>query len=70
MRESDKDLQLTKKIMEGDAALAFLKSSRMARSDSPTYLLKSSGPLTAIKLRPASVARALAIIVLEQPGGP
>lgn len=54
----------------GLAALAFLKMSRIARSDSPTYLLKTSDPLTAKKLRPVSVARALAMSVLEHPGGP
>jgi hypothetical protein len=42
----------------------------MAFSVSPTYLEKSSGPLIAIKLRPDSVARALAVRVFEQPGGP
>jgi hypothetical protein len=39
-------------------------------SDSPTHLENSSGPLTAIKLRDDSVARAFAIMVLLQPGGP
>lgn len=42
----------------------------MAFSDSPTYLLKSSGPLIAMKFSLLSVAIALAIIVFEQPGGP
>ena len=37
---------------------------------SPTYLLNSSGPFTAKKFNPASVANALAINVLEHPGGP
>lgn len=90
----------------GEAALAFLKTSLTARSESPTYLLKScyrgtskketrietevsltesarahlsqrsvsksltSPPLTAMKFKPLSVAIALAIKVLEQPGGP
>ncbi|KAH3682782.1 hypothetical protein WICPIJ_006241 [Wickerhamomyces pijperi] len=60
----------SKKMIEGEAALAFLKISRIAFSDSPTYLLKISGPLTARKFTPDSVARALAVSVLEQPGGP
>jgi hypothetical protein len=33
--------QLTKKMIDGDAARAFLKISRTARSDSPTNLLSS-----------------------------
>lgn len=32
---------LTKKMMEGEAARAFLKTSLTARSDSPTYLLSN-----------------------------
>ena len=60
----------SKKMMEGELSLAFLKISLIAFSVSPTYLLKSSGPLIAIKFSPLSVASALAIIVLEQPGGP
>ena len=56
--------------MEGELSLAFLNISRIAFSVSPTYLLNSSGPFTAMKLSPDSVASALAIIVLEQPGGP
>ncbi|CQB88202.1 Uncharacterised protein [Chlamydia trachomatis] len=60
----------SKKIIDGDAALALRKISRMALSDSPTYLLKISGPLTAKKLSPDSVAKALAVKVFEQPGGP
>ena len=42
----------------------------MAFSDSPTHLLNSSGPLTAIKFNPDSVAKAFASKVLEHPGGP
>lgn len=41
-----------------------------ALSDSPTHLLNSSGPFTAKKLSPLSVASALATRVLLQPGGP
>ena len=44
------------KTMAGAAARAFRKTSRTARSESPTHLLKSSGPLTAKKLSPLSVA--------------
>ena len=76
---------LTKNMMEGEAALAFLNISRTALSDSPTYLFNSypsqldtrervdeltSGPLTAIKFKPLSVASALAVMVLLHPGGP
>lgn len=42
----------------------------MAFSLSPTYLEKSSAPLTARKLSPDSEATALASSVLLQPGGP
>jgi hypothetical protein len=42
----------------------------VAFSESPTYLRRSSGPLTARKLSALSVASALASSVLEQPGGP
>ena len=41
-----------------------------ALSDSPTHLLNNSGPFTAKKLSPLSVASALATRVLLQPGGP
>ena len=60
----------SKKTMLGAAARALRKISRTARSDSPTYMLISSAPLMAMKFRPASVATALAVRVLEQPGGP
>ena len=60
----------SKKIMLGAAARALRKISRTARSDSPTYMLISSAPLMAIKFKLASVATALAVRVLEQPGGP
>ena len=39
-------------------------------SDSPTYLEKISGPLTAKKFIPLSEASALTNRVLLQPGGP
>ena len=35
--------------MDGADCLAFLKISRMARSDSPTHLEMSSGPLMLMK---------------------
>ena len=60
----------SKKMMLGAAARALRKTSRMARSDSPTYMLVSSAPLTAMKFSCASCATALAVRVLEQPGGP
>jgi len=60
----------SKKTILGELSLAFLKISRIAFSVSPTYLLNNSGPFTAMKFRPLSVARALAIIVFEHPGGP
>lgn len=60
----------SKKITAGAHSLARLNTSLSAFSESPTYLLKSSGPLTAKKFNLLSVAIALAIIVLEQPGGP
>ena len=63
-------VELTKKMMLGDAARAFRNTSRTARSDSPTNLLSNSGPLIARKLMPLSVAKALAIMVLLHPGGP
>src|SRR6266566_4972659 len=40
----------SKKIMDGAALRPFLKTSRMPFSDSPTHLLKSSGPLIEMKL--------------------
>mmetsp|Transcript_116776 Transcript_116776/g.324649 ORF Transcript_116776/g.324649 Transcript_116776/m.324649 type:complete len:214 (-) Transcript_116776:210-851(-) len=60
----------SKKMTQGAAVLAFRKTSRTARSLSPTYLEKSSGPLIEMKFISVSVATALAIIVFEQPGGP
>lgn len=36
----------SKKIMHGEHVLARLNSVRMLNSPSPTYLLRSSGPLT------------------------
>ena len=60
----------SKNITEGAHNLALLNTSLTAFSESPTYLLKSSGPFTAKKFSLDSVAMAFAIMVLEQPGGP
>ncbi len=77
----------SKKTMTGVPSLAFSrarwKTRRMCRSVSPTYLLRSSGPLMLRKkLFPAGcpvasatflareLATALAMSVLPQPGGP
>ena len=58
------------KMVEGEAALALRKRSRIAFSDSPKNLLNTSEPLMAIKFMSDSEARALAMRVLEHPGGP
>mmetsp|Transcript_15979 Transcript_15979/g.37883 ORF Transcript_15979/g.37883 Transcript_15979/m.37883 type:complete len:263 (-) Transcript_15979:1075-1863(-) len=60
----------SKKTMAGAAARARAKRAATAFSLSPTHLEKSSGPLMAMKLRPASQAQARASSVLLQPGGP
>mmetsp|Transcript_40999 Transcript_40999/g.101174 ORF Transcript_40999/g.101174 Transcript_40999/m.101174 type:complete len:346 (-) Transcript_40999:1252-2289(-) len=60
----------SKKTMHGGEAAARMKSWRTARSDSPTNLERSSGPLTLMKQAPLSLATALASSVLPQPGGP
>jgi len=60
----------SKNITHGLQTRAFLKIFLIARSDSPTYFEKSYGPLMLMKLSFDSVAIALAIIVLLQPGGP
>mmetsp|Transcript_12193 Transcript_12193/g.51358 ORF Transcript_12193/g.51358 Transcript_12193/m.51358 type:complete len:237 (-) Transcript_12193:798-1508(-) len=56
--------------MHGAEARARAKMERTARSDSPTNLLSSSGPLMEMKLARHSFATALAASVLPQPGGP
>ena len=60
----------SKNTTVGAACFAFLKVSRTAFSDSPTYLLKSSGPLMLMKFASLSLATALASMVLPVPGGP
>ncbi len=58
------------KITAGAAIRAFLNISLTIFSDSPTHLENISGPLTAMKLAPDSVATALARRVFPVPGGP
>ena len=60
----------SRKTTAGAAIRAFLKTSLMAFSDSPTHLEKTSGPLMEIKLASLSVATARASKVFPQPGGP
>ncbi|KUI58751.1 hypothetical protein VP1G_11035 [Cytospora mali] len=54
----------------GALLLARANSCRTARSDSPTYLFSSSGPLMEMKLALDSLATALATSVFPHPGGP
>eukprot|EP00962_Isochrysis_galbana_P018378 scaffold5305_cov107-Isochrysis_galbana.AAC.2 len=60
----------SKKMTHGADARPRAKSSRTARSDSPTYLLRSSGPETDMKEACDSLATAFASSVLPHPGGP
>mmetsp|Transcript_31550 Transcript_31550/g.74261 ORF Transcript_31550/g.74261 Transcript_31550/m.74261 type:complete len:308 (-) Transcript_31550:2168-3091(-) len=60
----------SKKIMAGLANRALRNKAASALSLSPSHLLSSSGPLTARKFMCPSVAKALAMRVFEQPGGP
>mmetsp|Transcript_12990 Transcript_12990/g.30357 ORF Transcript_12990/g.30357 Transcript_12990/m.30357 type:complete len:225 (-) Transcript_12990:1041-1715(-) len=60
----------SKKMTQGAELRARWKTRRTARSDSPTYLFSSSGPLIAMKLAPLAFAAAFASSVLPQPGGP
>ena len=60
----------SKKMILGAAVLPFRKTSRIAFSDSPTHLLKSSGPLIEMKFASLSVATDRASMVFPQPGGP
>lgn len=57
-------------MTQGAEFFALWKHNRTARSLSPTYIFSNSGPLTDMKLIPASLAIALASNVLPQPGGP
>jgi hypothetical protein len=65
-----KESNSSKKITQGADALALLNSYLTANSDSPTYLLRSSGPLMLMKLALDSFDTALATNVFPQPGGP
>jgi len=60
----------SKKTTHGADWVARLKRDLTALSDSPTYLFKSSGPFTEMKLAFDSFETALATRVLPQPGGP
>ncbi len=60
----------SKKIIVGDACLAFSKTFLIPFSDSPTHLEISSGPLTETKFASDSFATAFANKVLPVPGGP
>ena len=60
----------SKKMMQGAAVFALRNVSRTVRSDSPTHLLRNSGPRTEMKFASASVATAFARRVLPVPGGP
>ncbi len=60
----------SRKTTEGAACLALRNVSLTAFSDSPTHLLRNSGPLMLMKLAWLSVATALASMVLPVPGGP
>lgn len=60
----------SKKTTHGLASRARWKTRLTLASDSPMYMLRSSGPLTLKKLRLYSVAMALARSVLPVPGGP
>ena len=60
----------SKNMMQGAACLAFLNTSRIPFSDSPTNLDNNSGPLILMKFASLSFAIALAKSVLPVPGGP
>mmetsp|Transcript_27219 Transcript_27219/g.60264 ORF Transcript_27219/g.60264 Transcript_27219/m.60264 type:complete len:626 (+) Transcript_27219:604-2481(+) len=60
----------SKKITHGAEERALANTCLTLDSDSPTYILSSSGPLTEMKFAPDWLASALASSVLPQPGGP
>mmetsp|Transcript_25866 Transcript_25866/g.61510 ORF Transcript_25866/g.61510 Transcript_25866/m.61510 type:complete len:273 (+) Transcript_25866:336-1154(+) len=60
----------SKKRMQGLAAAARAKTSRTPCSDAPMYLLRSSGPLTLMKLSCVRPATAPASTVFPHPGCP
>ena len=60
----------SKKMTQGAEFLALRKTCLTAFSLSPTYIFRSSGPFTDMKLMPDSFAIALANKVFPHPGGP
>ncbi|ANB12920.1 hypothetical protein AWJ20_1198 [Sugiyamaella lignohabitans] len=60
----------SKNTTHGLASRAFWNTLRTLASDSPIYILSSSGPLTEKKFNENVVAIALASSVLPVPGGP
>lgn len=60
----------SKNSTHGCLALASANTFLRLRSDSPTYMSSSSGPLTLMKASAHSVATARATSVLPVPGGP
>jgi hypothetical protein len=59
-----------KNIMHGAACLAFLNTSLIPFSDSPTHFDNNLGPFMLMKLASLSFAAAFASNVLPVPGGP
>mmetsp|Transcript_10065 Transcript_10065/g.34221 ORF Transcript_10065/g.34221 Transcript_10065/m.34221 type:complete len:443 (+) Transcript_10065:574-1902(+) len=60
----------SKKMTQGAAWRALSNRLRTLASDSPNHMVRSSGPLTEMKLDWHSLAMALAMSVLPQPEGP
>ncbi len=60
----------SKNMIAGETCFAFLNTSRIAFSDSPTHFESSWGPLTLMKLAFDSFAAALTSRVFPVPGGP
>jgi hypothetical protein len=60
----------SKNMTHGAEEVALLNNYLTAFSDSPTYLLSSSGPFMEMKFALDSFDTALATKVLPQPGGP
>ena len=60
----------SKNRMHGAAARALSNKLRTFASDSPNHIVNNSGPFTEMKFAPHSLATALAMRVLPQPGGP
>jgi hypothetical protein len=68
-RDEAKESISSKRMIAGAFARASLKMARSFASLCPQYLLRISGPETAIKWAPLSWATALASSVLPVPGG-